>query len=211
VVRKLNGGDVYVNTNQLTGAVANYGGVRFENVNAPEAKLTATNYSKVKFDNCTFSDFASLGAATDSSKCATGSMLFIKAAGDPANFKIGTVSTYQNVSLWTVDVVANSPLSGISSAWHGRLQGTLVMGTSPAPSTMEGSVQSTFTKGTAATPTISVDASGNVFLNFAGWDSLDANIAVNVKMQYDEYSGGGNKTVRGMLSKANGGFSLNLS
>lgn len=211
VVRKLNGGDVYVNTNQLTGAVANYGGVKFENVNAPEAKLTATNYSKVKFDNCTFSDFASVGAAPDSSKCATGSMLFIKAAGDSSNFKIGTVSTYRNVSLWTVDVVANSPVSGVSSAWHGRLQGTLVMGTTPAASTMEGSVQSTFTKGTAATPTISVDASGNVFLNFAGWDALEANIAVNVKMQYDEYSGGGNKTVRGMLSKSNGGFSLNLS
>ncbi|ACO94411.1 tailspike protein [Shigella phage Ag3] len=211
VVRKLNGGDVYVNTNQLTGAVANYGGVKFENVNAPEAKLTATDYSKVKFDNCTFSDFASAGAAPDSSKCATGSMLFIKAAGDSRNFKIGTVSTYRNVSLWTVDVVANSPVSGVSSAWHGRLQGTLVMGTTPAASTMEGSVQSTFTKGTAATPTISVDTSGNVFLNFAGWDSIDANIAVNVKMQYDEYSGGGNKTVRGMISKSNGGFSLNLS
>ncbi|UHS65014.1 putative tail spike protein [Shigella phage vB_SboS_Gloob] len=211
VVRKLNGGDVYVNTNQLTGAVANYGGVKFENVNAPEAKLTATDYSKVKFDNCTFSDFASVGAAPDSSKCATGSMLFIKAAGDSRNFKIGTVSTYRNVSLWTVDVVANSPVSGVSSAWHGRLQGTLVMGTTPAASTMEGSVQSTFTKGTAATPTISVDTSGNVFLNFAGWDSIDANIAVNVKMQYDEYSGGGNKTVRGMISKSNGGFSLNLS
>ena len=211
VVRKLNGGDVYVNTNQLTGAVANYGGVMFENVNAPEAKLTATNYSKVKFDNCTFSDFASVGAAPDSSKCATGSMLFIKAAGNSGNFKIGTVSTYRNVSLWTIDVVANSPLSGVSSAWHGRLQGTLVMGTTPAASTMEGSVQSTFTKGTAATPTISVDTSGNVFLNFAGWDALEANIAVNVKMQYDEYSGGGNKTVRGMLSKSNGGFSLNLS
>lgn len=211
VVRKLNGGDVYVNTNQLTGAVANYGGVKFENVNAPEAKLTATDYSKVKFDNCTFSDFASVGAAPDSSKCATGSMLFIKAAGDSRNFKIGTVSTYRNVSLWTVDVVANSPVSGVSSAWHGRLQGTLVMGTTPAASTMEGSVQSTFTKGTAATPTISVDTSGNVFLNFAGWDALEANIAVNVKMQYDEYSGGGNKTVRGMISKSNGGFSLNLS
>ncbi len=211
VVRKLNGGDVYVNTNQLTGAVANYGGVKFENVNAPEAKLTASDYSKVKFANCTFSDFASLGAETNSSKCATGSMLFIKAAGNSGNFKIGTVSTYRNVSLWTVDVVANSPLSGISSAWHGRLQGTLVMGTTPAASTMEGSVQSTFTKGTAATPTISVDTSGNVFLNFAGWDALEANIAVNVKMQYDEYSGGGNKTVRGMLSKSNGGFSLNLS
>ena len=211
VVRKLNGGDVYVNTNQLTGAVTNYGGVKFEGVSAPEAKLTATDYSKVKFANCTFSDFASLGAATDSSKCATGSLLFIKAAGNPGKFKLGTVSTYRNVSLWTVDIVANSPLSGVSSAWHGRLQGTLAMATTPAASTMEGSVQSTFTKGTAATPTISVDASGNVFLNFDGWDALEANVAVNVKMQYDEYSGGGNKTVRGMLSKANGGFSLNLS
>lgn len=211
VVRKLNGGDVYVNTNQLTGAVTNYGGVKFEGVSAPEAKLTATDYSKVKFANSTFSDFASLGAEPDASKCATGSLLFIKAAGNPGKFKLGTVSTYRNVSLWTVDIVANSPLSGVSSAWHGRLQGTLVMGTSPGASTMEGSVQSTFTKGTAATPTISVDTSGNVFLNFDGWDALEANVAVNVKMQYDEYSGGGNKTVRGMLSKANGGFSLNLS
>lgn len=211
VVRKLNGGDVYVNTNQLTGAVVNYGGVTFDNVNAPEAKLTASDYSKVKFRECVFSDFASMGATPDVSKSASGSFVFLKAAGDSRNFKLGTVSTYRNVSLWDVDIVANSPFSGVSSAWHGKIQGTLVMGTTPSASTMEGSVQSTFTKGTAATPTISVDASGNVFLNFAGWDALEANVAVNVRMQYDQYSGGGNKTVRGMLSKADGGFSLNLS
>lgn len=211
VVRKLNGGDVYVNTNQLTGAVVNYGGVAFDNVNAPEAKLTATDYSKVKFRDCTFSDFASIGATPDVSKSASGSMLFIKAAGDSRNFKLGTVSTYRNVSLWTVDIVANSPFSGVSSAWHGRIQGTLAMATTPSASTLEGTVSASYTKGTAATPTISVDASGNVFLNFAGWDALEANVAVTVRMQYNQYSGGGNKTVRGMLSKADGGFSLNLS
>lgn len=211
VVRKLNGGDVYVNTNQLTGAVVNYGGVAFDNVNAPEAKLTATDYSKVKFRDCTFSDFASIGATPDASKSASGSMLFIKAAGDSRNFKIGTVSTYRNVSLWDVDIVANSPFSGVSSAWHGKIQGTIAMATTPSASTLEGTVSASYTKGTAATPTISVDASGNVFLNFAGWDALEANVAVTVRMQYNQYSGGGNKTVRGMLSRADGGFSLNLS
>lgn len=211
VVRKLNGGDVYVNTNQLTGAVVNYGGVAFDNVNAPEAKLTATDYSKVKFRDCTFSDFASIGATPDASKSASGSMLFIKASGDSRNFKLGTVSTYRNVSLWDVDIVANSPFSGVASAWHGKIQGTLVMPTTPSASTLEGTVTASYTKGTAATPTISVDASGNVFLNLAGWDALEANVAVTVRMQYNQYSGGGNKTVRGMLSKADGGFSLNLS
>lgn len=211
VVRKLNGGDVYVNTNQLTGAVNNYGGVSFDNVNAPEAKLTASDYSLVKFRDCTFSDFASIGATPDVSKSASGSFMFIKAAGDSRNFKLGTVSTYRNVSLWTVDIVANSPFSGVSSAWHGRIQGTLAMATTPSASTLEGTVSASYTKGTAATPTISVDASGNVFLNLAGWDALEANVAVTVRMQYNQYSGGGNKTVRGMLSKADGGFSLNLS
>lgn len=76
---------------------------------------------------------------------------------------------------------------------------------------MEGAVQSTYTKGIAATPTVSADINGNVFLNFAGWDSLEANIAVRVSMQYDEFSGGANKSVRGMLGKQNGGFSLALS
>lgn len=211
VVRKLNGGDVYVNTNQLTGAVVNYGGVAFDNVNAPEAKLTATDYSKVKFRDCTFSDFASIGATPDVSKSASGSFVFLKAAGDSRNFKLGTVSTYRNVSLWDVDIVANSPFSGVSSAWHGKIQGTLAMGTTPSANTLEGTVSAYYTKGTAATPTISVDVGGNVFLNFAGWDALEANVAVTVRMQYNQYSGGGNKTVRGMLSKADGGFSLNLS
>ncbi|HHV7379588.1 TPA: phage head-binding domain-containing protein [Escherichia coli] len=211
VVRKLNGGDVYVNTNQLTGAVVNYGGVAFDNVNAPEAKLTATDYSKVKFRDCTFSDFSSIGATPDVSKSASGSFMFIKAAGDSRNFKIGTISTYRNVSLWTIDIVANSPWSGVTSAWHGRIQGTLSAGTTPAALTMEGAVQSTYTKGIAATPTVSADINGNVFLNFAGWDSLEANIAVRVSMQYDEFSGGANKSVRGMLGKQNGGFSLALS
>lgn len=210
VVRKLNGGDVYVNTNQLTGAVVNYGGVAFDNVNAPEAKLTATDYSKVKFRDCTFSDFASTGATPDVSKSASGSFVFLKAAGDSRNFKLGTVSTYRNVSLWDVDIVANSPFSGVSSAWHGKIQGTLAMGTTPSANTLEGTVSASYTKGTAATPTISVDVGGNVFLNFAGWDALEANVAVTVRMQYNQYSGGGNKTVRGMLSKADGGFSLNL-
>ena len=152
-----------------------------------------------------------MGATPDVSKSASGSFMIIKAAGDSLNFKLGTISTYRNVSLWTVDIVANSPQSGVTNAWHGRIQGTLVMGTTPAANTLEGTVQSSYTKGVAATPTISADASGNVFLNFAGWDSLDANISVRVHMQYDEYSGGGNKTVKGMLGKLNGGFSLNLS
>lgn len=211
VVRKLNGGNVAINASQLIGATSNYGGLGFYNVSAPDAVTDTGNYFNVKFRDCTFSDFATIGASTDASKSATGSFLFLKAVGDSRNFKIGTISTFRNVSLWTVDIVANSPFSGVTSAWHGRIQGTLVMGSTPAASNMEGSVQSTYTKGTAATPTISVDASGSVFLNFAGWDSLEANIAVNIRMQYDEYSGGGNKTIRGMLGKLNGGFSLSLS
>lgn len=212
VVRKLNGGNVVLNTNQLIGAVSNYGGVSFDNVSAPEGVTDlSTNYSLVKFRDCTFSDFASIGATPDVSKSASGSFVFLKGAGDSRNFKLGTISTYRNVSLWTIDIVANSPFSGVSSAWHGKIQGTLVMGTSPAASTLEGTVSASYTKGTAATPTISVDVSGNVFLNFAGWDALEANVAVTVRMQYNQYSGGGNKTVRGMLSKADGGFSLNLS
>lgn len=212
VVRKLNGGNVVLNVSQLIGAVTNYGGVSFNNVSAPEGVTDLyANYSLVKFRDCTFSDFASIGATPDVSKSASGSFMFIKAAGDSRNFKLGTVSTYRNVSLWTVDIVANSPFSGVSSAWHGRIQGTLTMATTPSVSTLEGTVSASYTKGTAATPTISVDASGNVFLNLAGWDALEANVAVTVRMQYNQYSGGGNKTVRGMLSKADGGFSLNLS
>lgn len=210
-VRKLNGGDVYVNTNQLTGAVSTYGGVTFDNVNAPESVLTATDYSKVRFSSSNFSSHTTLGASPDSSKSAAGSILFIKSAANPASFKLGNVSIYRNVSLWNITIVANSPLSGVVSAWHGKIIGNLVMGTTPGKSSLEGKVAASFTKGTLASPTVTVDASGNVSLNMVGWESLDANVAVNISMQYDEYSGGGNKTVRGMLSKANSGFSLNLS
>lgn len=211
VVIKQNGGNVAVNVSQLTGAVTNYGGITFDNVACQTAVTDASDFSKVKFRECVFSDFASLGATPDASKSASGSMLFLKNTGDSRNFKLGTISTYRNVSLWTIDIVANSPFSGVTSAWHGRIQGTLPAGTTPAALTMEGSVQSSFTKGTPATPTVTADVSGNVYLNFAGWDTLEANVSVRVSMQYDEFSGGGNKTVRGMLSKANGGFSLNLT
>ncbi|WP_165737814.1 hypothetical protein [Enterobacter hormaechei] len=211
VVVKRNGGNVVLNVSQLISAVTNYGGVTFDNVSAPDGLTDITDYSKVKFRDCVFSDFASMGATPDVSKSASGSFILIKAAGDSRNFKIGTISTYRNVSLWTIDIVANSPWSGVTSAWHGRIQGTLSAGSTPAALTMEGAVQSTYTKGTAATPTVSADINGNVFLNFAGWDSLEANIAVRVSMQYDEFSGGVNKSVRGMLGKQNGGFSLALS
>ncbi|HFV1498300.1 TPA: phage head-binding domain-containing protein [Escherichia coli] len=211
VVVKRNGGNVVLNVSQLMSAVTNYGGVTFDNVSAPAGVTDTTDYSKVKFRDCVFSDFASMGATPDVSKSASGSFMFIKAAGDSRNFKIGTISTYRNVSLWTIDIVANSPWSGVTSAWHGRIQGTLSAGSTPAALTMEGAVQSTYTKGIAATPTVSADINGNVFLNFAGWDSLEANIAVRVSMQYDEFSGGANKSVRGMLGKQNGGFSLALS
>ncbi|MDN5007822.1 hypothetical protein [Enterobacter hormaechei] len=211
VVVKRNGGNVVLNVSQLISAVTNYGGVTFDNVSAPDGLTDTTDYSKVKFRDCVFSDFASMGATPDVSKSASGSFMLIKAAGDSRNFKIGTISTYRNVSLWTIDIVANSPWSGVTSAWHGRIQGTLSAGSTPAALTMEGAVQSTYTKGTAATPTVSADINGNVFLNFAGWDSLEANIAVRVSMQYDEFSGGVNKSVRGMLGKQNGGFSLALS
>ncbi|MCW4753816.1 hypothetical protein M8B77_09925 [Enterobacter hormaechei] len=211
VVVKRNGGNVVLNVSQLMSAVTNYGGVTFDNVSAPAGVTDTTDYSKVKFRECVFSDFASMGATPDVSKSASGSFMFIKAAGDSRNFKLGTISTYRNVSLWTIDIVANSPWSGVTNAWHGRIQGTLSAGSTPAALTMEGAVQSTYTKGTAATPTVSADINGNVFLNFAGWDSLEANIAVRVSMQYDEFSGGVNKSVRGMLGKQNGGFSLALS
>ncbi|EMG8334881.1 hypothetical protein V5N17_001062 [Enterobacter hormaechei] len=211
VVVKRNGGNVALNVSQLMSAVTNYGGVTFDNVSAPAGVTDTTDYSKVKFRDCVFSDFASMGATPDVSKSASGSFMLIKAAEDSRNFKIGTISTYRNVSLWTIDIVANSPWSGVTSAWHGRIQGTLSAGSTPAALTMEGAVQSTYTKGTAATPTVSADINGNVFLNFAGWDSLEANIAVRVSMQYDEFSGGVNKSVRGMLGKQNGGFSLALS
>ncbi|KZQ36773.1 hypothetical protein A3N44_17280 [Enterobacter hormaechei subsp. steigerwaltii] len=211
VVVKRNGGNVVLNVSQLMSAVTNYGGVTFDNVSAPAGVTDTTDYSKVKFRDCVFSDFASMGATPDVSKSASGSFMLIKAAEDSRNFKIGTISTYRNVSLWTIDIVANSPWSGVTSAWHGRIQGTLSAGSTPAALTMEGAVQSTYTKGTAATPTVSADINGNVFLNFAGWDSLEANIAVRVSMQYDEFSGGVNKSVRGMLGKQNGGFSLALS
>ncbi|EOE0425418.1 hypothetical protein ACJ8SX_004682, partial [Enterobacter hormaechei] len=211
VVVKRNGGNVVLNVSQLMSAVTNYGGVTFDNVSAPAGVTDTTDYSKVKFRDCVFSDFASMGATPDVSKSASGSFMLIKAAEDSRNFKIGTISTYRNVSLWTIDIVANSPWSGVTNAWHGRIQGTLSAGSTPAALTMEGAVQSTYTKGTAATPTVSADINGNVFLNFAGWDSLEANIAVRVSMQYDEFSGGVNKSVRGMLGKQNGGFSLALS
>ncbi|EPR7009441.1 hypothetical protein ACU79U_001207 [Enterobacter hormaechei] len=211
VVVKRNGGNVVLNVSQLMSAVTNYGGVTFDNVSAPAGVTDTTDYSKVKFRDCVFSDFASMGATPDVSKSASGSFMLIKAAKDSRNFKIGTISTYRNVSLWTIDIVANSPWSGVTNAWHGRIQGTLSAGSTPAALTMEGAVQSTYTKGTAATPTVSADINGNVFLNFAGWDSLEANIAVRVSMQYDEFSGGVNKSVRGMLGKQNGGFSLALS
>lgn len=210
VVRKINGGQVKINVDQLTNAVSSYGGLSFYSVNSPESVTDPSiNYGLVKFENCNFSDFSSLGSAKDASKSAVGSILYIKGSADSKSVKIGTISNYRNISLWVIDVVANSPLSGVTSAWHGRIIGTLVAGTTPSGSTMEGAVQSSFTKGTTVTPNVTVDSSGNVFLNFNGWESLEANISIN--MQYDEYSGGVNKTVKGMLGKLNGGFSLNLS
>lgn len=212
VVRKINGGQVKINVDQLTNAVSSYGGLSFFNVNSPESVTDMSiNYGLVKFENCNFSDFSSQGATRDASKSASGSILYIKSSADSKSVKIGTVSNYRNISLWVLDIVANSPFSGVTSAWHGRIAGTLVSGTTPTSSTMEGSVQSSFTKGIAATPSVTVDSAGNVLLNFNGWESLEANISINIRMQYDEYSGGVNKTVRGMLGKINGGFSLNLS
>lgn len=212
VVRKINGGQVKINVDQLTNAVSSYGGISFYNVNSPESVTDPSiNYGLVKFENCNFSDFSSVGASQDASKSASGSILYIKFSTDSKSVKIGTVSNYRNISLWVIDIVANSPFSGVASAWHGRIIGTLVSGTTPTGSTMEGAIQSSFTKGTAATPNVTVDSSGNVFLNFNGWESLEANISINISMQYDEYSGGVNKTVKGMLGKLNGGFSLNLS
>ncbi|MDD8746909.1 phage head-binding domain-containing protein [Escherichia coli] len=74
VVRKLNGGNVVLNVSQLIGAVTNYGGVSFDNVSAPEGVTDLyANYSLVKFRDCTFSDFSSIGATPDVSKSASGS------------------------------------------------------------------------------------------------------------------------------------------
>lgn len=208
VVRKRNGGGLFVNTNQLTGAVTNYGGVFFDNVNAPEATLSASDYSKVKFRECSFLNFVSARAVPDGLQSASTSVVFNKAVGDSRNFKLGTMSRYRSTALLSVRVQAHSPSSGISSAWYGTVTGSLVQGTVAGASTMEGQAVAAFTKGVLAAPTLSVNEQGEVYLNMINWDSLEAVISVDVTMQYNEYSGGSNKTVRGMLSQANGGFSL---
>lgn len=208
IVRKINGGSLYVNTNQLTGAVNSYGGVTFDNVSAPEATLTASDYSLVRFRDSSFLDFVSDHAVDDSKASAISSTVYEKAAAGSVSVKIGRISKYRNISSWDVAVVANSPFSGVSSAWHGRIQGTLVAATTFTPSTLEGSVQSSFTKGTTATPTITTDSDGFVYLNMVGWAALEATISIHTRMSYNEYSGGANKTVKGMLSQRNSGFLL---
>lgn len=208
-VIKRNGGNVVVNTDQLVQATNSYGDISFRNVVVP-AGVTESggNYSLIKFTGCTFSDFISARAVPDSLQSASTRVVFNKAAGDARNFKLGTMSLYRSTALLSVRVQAHSPSSGITNAWYGTVTGSLVQGSTAGASTMEGQAVASFTKGTLAAPTLSVNAQGEVFLNLINWDSLEAVVAVDVSMQYNEYSGGNNKTVRGMLSQANGGFSL---
>ncbi|EPC0276949.1 phage head-binding domain-containing protein [Escherichia coli] len=202
VIRKLNGGEVYLNTNQLAGAVKSSGQIVLDNVSAPELILSAQNYGdKVMFNNCNLYDFTTKNAVKNAYQSLKTTCTIRKASGDASSFQIGSMSVYRTICFLSVDIKATSPSSGSVSTWGGNITGQLVQGTTAGNITLAGNTNTLYTTGTALNPSIRCGTDGRIIITFAGWESLEAFITCDIAMVYNEYSGGSNNTVLGLVNK----------
>ncbi|MEE6808177.1 phage head-binding domain-containing protein [Escherichia coli O113:H4] len=202
VVRKLNGGRVYLNTNQLAGATASGGQIVLDNVSAPEMVLYAQSYGdKVMFNNCNLYDFTTKNDVKNAYQSLKTTCTIRKASGDASSFQIGSMSVYRTICFLSVDIKATSPSSGIVSTWGGNITGQLVQGTTAGNVTLTGNTNTLYTTGTALNPSIRCGTDGRIIITFAGWESLEAFITCDIAMVYNEYSGGSNKTTLGLTNK----------
>ncbi|HGU4676953.1 hypothetical protein U9Z52_02380 [Escherichia coli] len=205
VIRKLNGGTINLNAIQLTGAVTGRDKIILDNVSSPEMSSYGDYGDKVKFTDCIFKDFSTMHAVQDAYQSLKTTMAINKLSTDASSFQIGTMSTYRSICMLSVDIKATSPASGNTSTWGGRIVGQLVQGTTAATVTMAGDVSTAYTTGTALTPSIRCETDGRIIITFAGWESIEAFINLDITMTYNEYYGGANKTLKGI---ANSKFSL---
>lgn len=202
VVRKLNGGSVYLNTNQLAGAATSSGQIVLDNVSAPEMALYAQNYGdKVMFNNCNLYDFTTKNAVKNAYQSLKTTCTIRKASGDASSFQIGSMSVYRTICFLSVNIKATSPSSGSTSTWGGSVVGQLVQGTTAGNVTLTGNTNTLYTTGTALNPSIRCETDGRIIITFAGWESLDAFITCDIAMVYNEYSGGSNNTTLGLTNK----------
>ncbi|EET1259950.1 hypothetical protein FK249_002372 [Escherichia coli] len=202
VIRKLNGGQVYLNTNQLAGAVKSSGQIVLDNVSAPELILSAQSYGdKVMFNNCNLYDFTTKNAVKNAYQSLKTTCTIRKASGDASSFQIGSMSVYRTICFLSVDIKATSPSSGSVSTWGGNITGQLVQGTTAGNVTLTGNTNTLYTTGTALNPSIRCGTDGRIIITFAGWESLEAFITCDIAMVYNEYSGGSNNTVLGLVNK----------
>ncbi|EHD1573093.1 hypothetical protein JR769_003131 [Escherichia coli] len=202
VIRKLNGGKVYLNTNQLAGAVKSSGQIVLDNVSAPELILSAQSYGdKVMFNNCNLYDFTTKNAVKNAYQSLKTTCTIRKASGDASSFQIGSMSVYRTICFLSVDIKATSPSSGNVSTWGGNITGQLVQGTTAGNVTLTGNTNTLYTTGTALNPSIRCGTDGRIIITFAGWESLEAFITCDIAMVYNEYSGGSNNTVLGLVNK----------
>gem|GEM_PF-6459250 len=202
VVRKLNGGSVYLNTNQLAGAATSSGQIVLDNVSAPEMALYAQNYGdRVMFNNCNLYDFTTKNAVKNAYQSLKTTCTIRKTSGDASSFQIGSMSVYRTICFLSVNIKATSPSSGSTSTWGGSVVGQLVQGTTAGNVTLTGNTNTLYTTGTALNPSIRCETDGRIIITFAGWESLDAFITCDIAMVYNEYSGGSNNTTLGLTNK----------
>ena len=201
VIRKKNGGDVILNTQQLESAIVAAQAIQLIRVTAPEMVPDGSSSygDAVLFDSVLMKEYTSLKASKTSNNTLESTIFVDKGASDSNIIKIGKMNNYRTMSMLSINIIANSPKSGVGSAYCGRMDWLLGQSTSAGVTAGEGAVTQTFTKGTQMTPSLSCDAEGNITFKAGGWESLEANIKLDVSMTYSRWGGGVNNKMKGMV------------
>lgn len=202
IIRKRNGGDVILNTNQLEAAISGSAGVILDNVSSPELVLSGSAQygDKVRFSNVTMKEYTSKDAVINSVATLRKTKVINITAGSPVTIKLGKVDNYRTMSMFKLSILATTPQSGVGSAFCGEMAWLLPFATTPSALAGEGKVIPVFTKGTAMTPTISADADGNVVFKATGWEGLDFSLQLDTTLTYNKWGGGTNTLMQGMVS-----------
>lgn len=90
--------------------------------------------------------------------------------------------------------------SSVNKYLGGVTTGQLQQGTTPNTPTLSVETTKYYGSGVLITPSVRCETDGRIILTLAGWESLEAFVAVDVDMSYMEYSGCSYKTPKGLVS-----------
>jgi hypothetical protein len=177
------------------------GGLVVIDHNAPSVVIgNSVNFGdKVVFKRCEFAAYT-----TRDTQPLSRTTLFRKgwAKIDNGEILIAKVDPYRTVTSVNIYIDLYTPdTTSATEAISGKFSGNILYPSSPVFG-FEGAFITEFSKGATLTPVLTGDANGNITLSIPELSAVTgAQLCIDASLCYNQYSGGDNDNIRGMVSK----------